>query len=67
MSDFDDVSGALRDAFAALGQADLPNDDKARWHQRLIAITNMAKRDTTRAREQLARFEADWESEISAT
>ena len=65
MNDFDDVSAALRDAFAMVGQADLPDDDKGRWHQRLIAITNMAKRDTARARQQLERFEADWRAEIS--
>ena len=63
MSDFDDVSTALRDAFATVAQSDLPVQDKGRWQQRLLAVTNMAKRDTARAREQLERFNADWQTE----
>lgn len=65
MSDFADVSDGLRDAFAGVASADLPAEAKARWQQRLIAITNMAKRDTARAAAQLERFNRDWAAENS--
>ena len=54
------VSDGLRDAFAQLGQAKLRADEAARWQRRLIAITNVAKRDLPGALEQLERFQADW-------
>ncbi len=54
------VSEWLREAFLRVGMTPLPPQDKGRWHQRLIAITNTAKRDTPRALEQQRRFDDDW-------
>jgi hypothetical protein len=54
------VSDGLRDAFAQLGQAKLRPDEAGRWHRRLLAITNVAKRDLPGALEQLERFQRDW-------
>lgn len=54
------VSEGLRDAFARLGEAKLRGDEAGRWHRRLIAISNVAKRDLPGALEQLGRFERDW-------
>lgn len=61
-----DVADRLRDAFAAIAAADIPGDEKGRWHHRLLAITNMAKRDVARAGEQLTRWTHDWELMLSA-
>lgn len=57
------LSAALRDTFAMLAAAPLPPEDKGRWQQRLIAITNSAKRDLQRADASLRRFLAEWERE----
>ncbi|HWH31345.1 MAG TPA: hypothetical protein VNU01_01595 [Egibacteraceae bacterium] len=54
------VSDGLRAAFAELGATKLRADEAARWHRRLIAISNVAKRDLPGALEQLERFEHDW-------
>lgn len=54
------VSEGLRDAFARLGEARLRADEAGRWHRRLIAISNVAKRDLPGALEQLERFDRDW-------
>lgn len=54
------VSDGLREAFAQVGAAKLRADEAGRWQRRLIAITNVAKRDLAGALEQLERFEADW-------
>lgn len=54
------VSDGLRDAFALLGEAKLRPDESTRWQRRLIAISNVAKRDLTGALEQLERFQHDW-------
>lgn len=59
-----DLAEALRRAFVRLAAADLPAQDKARWHQRLVAITNTAKRDTGRTAAKLARFDADWTAAV---
>ena len=61
------VSDGLRDAFASIAAADIPADEKGRWQHRLIAITNMAKRDVSRASQQLERWTRDWELMLSAT
>jgi hypothetical protein len=58
------VSGSLKEAFAALGAADLSQDQRGRW--RLVAITNTAKRDLRRAEDQIERFHADWAREVGA-
>src|SRR5688500_3079644 len=50
----------LKTAFAADAGANISGDEKGRLQQRLIAGTNMAKRDVVRAREQLARFNDEW-------
>lgn len=54
------VSDGLREAFAQVSAAKLRPDEASRWQRRLLAITNVAKRDLARALEQLERFEADW-------
>lgn len=54
------VSEGLRAAYARIGQTEMEAAAKERWHRRLIAITNVAKRDLTRAEEQLERFHADF-------
>ncbi|MDP9405664.1 MAG: hypothetical protein M3O86_03545 [Actinomycetota bacterium] len=56
------LSGALREVFARVAAAPLAPEAKQRWHQRLLAITTTAKRDTSRAAEQLTRFCADWQA-----
>jgi hypothetical protein len=61
-----DFSERLRKAFADVTAADLNTSDKARWHQRLIAVTNAAKRDIHRARESLDRFDDDWKRQQSS-
>ena len=54
------VSEQLKVLFAQVVSADLPPDDKGRWHKRLIAITNTSKHDVVRAAEQLTRFQHEW-------
>ena len=54
------MSEGLREAFAQLGEAKLRPDEAGRWQRRLLAITNVAKRDLPGALEQLERFQADW-------
>lgn len=58
MSETDEVSERLRRAFAALAQ--LPPDERPRWHRRLIAVTNTTKRDLAGAVAQLDRYDRDW-------
>lgn len=55
-----ELSDGLRDAFAAVARSPLLPDEKGRWQHRLIAITNSSKRDVTRARASLERFQRDW-------
>jgi hypothetical protein len=54
------LAEALREGFARLAAAQLEPAERGRWQQRLIAITNAAKRDLPRALAQLERFERDW-------
>ena len=58
------LADGLRDAFARLAQSPLTPDEKARWQQRLLAVTNSAKRDTSRSLASLARFNDDWNREF---
>jgi hypothetical protein len=60
------VSGSLKEAFAALEAANLPQDQRGRWQRRLVAITNTAKRDLGQAEAQIKRFRADWAREVGA-
>ena len=60
----DHVAAALKAAFTALGDADIAAEEKARWHQRLLAVTNMSKRDVVRAREQLDHFDEEWNARM---
>ena len=55
-----ELSQQLKSMFAEVVAADIPPADKGRWHQRLIAITNTAKRDLARADEQMNRFVEEW-------
>jgi hypothetical protein len=57
-------SDALRDDFAALASASLSASSRERWQRRLIAITNLAKRDLDRAEAQHARFREDLAREL---
>ena len=54
------VAHTLKEAFAAVASAPLPPDERARWQQRLLAITNMTKHDVARAHDQLRRFQREW-------
>jgi hypothetical protein len=58
------VSEALRVSFARLASASLTDSSRQRWQRRLIAVTNVAKHDLTRAEEQCQRFQADFEREV---
>ena len=58
------VAARLKDAFAAVMAAPLDADEKGRWHQRLLAVTNMSKHDVARAREQLDRFDDAWNARV---
>lgn len=54
------VSRGLKEAYAALGAADLPVAQRERWQRRLMAITDTATRDLGGAEIQLQQFLADW-------
>jgi hypothetical protein len=56
------LAARLPEAFRALGQVALPDDERGRWHERLIAITNAAKHDVGRAEARLDR----WFAELAA-
>jgi hypothetical protein len=58
------VAARLKDAFAAVMTAPFDADEKGRWHQRLLAVTNMSKHDVARAREQLNRFDDAWNARV---
>jgi hypothetical protein len=58
------VSDALKDGFAKLAAADLPEPSRMRWQRRLLAITNVAKHDLHRAEEQYGRFVDDFTREV---
>lgn len=58
------VGEELRLAFVALGSPAVPDEDRPRLHQRLIAITNSSKHDLPTAESRLARWWADYESEV---
>ena len=58
------LSEGLKEAFARVAQSQLAPDEKGRWQQRLIAVTNSAKRDQGRALASLARFNEDWHREF---
>lgn len=57
------VSEGLRAAFAEVNEAGLDDAVRERWQRRLIAITNVAKRDLGRAEEQLSRFFEDFRAQ----
>ena len=59
-----EVADGLKSAFAAVAGANIADDEKGRLQQRLIAVTNMSKRDVVRAREQLARFNDEWNARM---
>lgn len=60
------VGDWLKEAFARVGGAeDLSPEERRRWQQRLVAITNTTKRDLPRAREQTRRFDRDWAERVS--
>ena len=56
------VSEGLRAAFADVTAAKLTPAEMTRWQHRLIAITNVAKRDLPGALEQLERFQSAWDA-----
>jgi hypothetical protein len=58
------VAADLKDAFAAVIAAPIDADEKGRWHQRLLAVTNMSKHDVARAHEQLIRFNDAWNARV---
>lgn len=59
------LADGLKDAFAALAAADVAVEDKARWQQRLLAITNASKHGVVRALERLEAYWRDWEAWLS--
>ena len=58
------VAAQLKDAFATVIAAPIDADEKGRWQQRLLAVTNMSKHDVARAREQLSRFDDAWNARV---
>lgn len=58
------VSDALRQGFARLAAAPLPDAARQRWRRRLLAITDVAKHDLGRAEAECARFDADFAREV---
>jgi hypothetical protein len=58
------VSTALRDCWSQLEGAKMSADSRGRWQRRLIAVTNVAKHDLTRAEAQLTRLRADLAREV---
>lgn len=58
------VGEGLKLAFQAMGSADIPDEDRPRWHQRLIAITNSSKHDLATAEARLERYWADWADHV---
>ena len=59
-----DLAEELKQAFAALGPADIPPEDKQRWQQRLIAITNSSKHDVATAAGRMERYWQEWEQAV---
>ena len=59
-----DLAEELKQAFAALGPADIPPEDKQRWQQRLIAITNSSKHDVDTAAGRMQRYWQEWEQAV---
>ena len=58
------LAESIKVAFAAFGQAEMPAEDRPRWHQRLIAITNSSKHDIATAEGRLEKYWSDWEAEV---
>lgn len=58
------LSEDLKGAFAVMGHPGLADEDRAKWHQRLIAITNSSKHDVATAAKRLEKFWADWEDQV---
>ena len=59
-----DLAEELKQAFAVLGPADIPVEDKQRWQQRLIAITNSSKHDVATAAGRMERYWQEWEDTV---
>lgn len=53
------VAEQLRELHARVEEAKVSSEQKARWQRRIIAITNAAKTDLSRADDQLVRFTAE--------
>lgn len=58
------LTDRLREVRERLEAAKVSTEQKARWHRRLIAITNAAKEDLARADDQLTRFTADLDRQL---
>lgn len=58
----DRVSTELKQAFQALIGDGIPAEDRPRWQQRLLAITNSAKHDLATAEERLDRWWQEFEA-----
>lgn len=62
MLDADDFLGfteRLRDLRARVEAADVSEEQRGRWHSRLLGITDGAKTDLQRATDLLSRFEGE--------
>lgn len=57
------LSGRLKDAFGRLGGIHLSAQQRDRWRNRLIAITDAAHDDLVAAARQLDDYEADFDRE----
>jgi hypothetical protein len=58
------LTEGLRDAFARVASARLEGQQRDRWHRRLGAITDTARRNLAGAQAQLDRFDEDWAREV---
>ena len=63
---FMSLSESLKRTHQRVVRAPVAPERRARWHRRLIAIANAAKRDLVKASEQLSRFTAELDRQLGA-
>jgi hypothetical protein len=63
---FADLSLRLRDAHRRVASLAVPDDEKALYTRRLLAITDAAKHDLGRASRRLTAFRADLDAVLDA-
>lgn len=63
----DPLGTQLRAARVAVDELDCDPAEQARWRERLITITNAAKRDAALAQRRLDRFRAELDARTTGT